>query len=174
MEQSIFPVSVLGPVDNANNSATTCAAGSCDERTKVISGEYQVNKDAITSVRKQLTQLFAACEPVIHNRVSVYLAMTEGPDAQLIAAWSRFGRADRQRTVDLRLNDVAKRTISPLGFACLIAYARAWLDEAESMAAESAALASSCLGPEARKRKSPPAAASRRPQARAAAACKRK
>jgi hypothetical protein len=65
----------------------------------------------------------------------------------LLDAWARCGRNDHQRTVDIRLNEQARRTMTPLGLACLVSYARAWLDEAEAREAELTAMARSICHP---------------------------
>jgi hypothetical protein len=169
-----YPVSVLRGGDKASNSVSPVAASTCTDTGKGTTCEQSVSECALLSVRKQLEQLYTANSPDIHNRVLAYLDAVEGADAQLVAAWGAYGRRDRQRTVDLRLNDVAKRTISPLGFACLISYARAWVDEAEAIALKEKKRVASCFGSAGSAPKCPPLGSTRLPRARVAVASKRR
>jgi hypothetical protein len=174
MRKSKYTVSVLRGADKSNNSVSPAVAATSEGRSKSTTGEQSVNDSALISVRQQLEALYTANSPDIHNRVCGYLDSTAGPDAQLIAAWSAYGRRDRQRTVDLRLNDVAKRTISPLGFACLIAYARAWVDEAEAICLRDKAQVARCFGSAGSAPRCQPPGSSRLPHARVAVENKRR
>ena len=49
----------------------------------------------------------------------------------LIDAWRRCGRNDLGRALKIGVNEVARRTMTPLGLACLVAYAQNYIDEAE-------------------------------------------
>ena len=173
-KKSVHPVSVLRSVDSASNSLTIAPADACQATGSEQVCEESVSESALASVRKQLTDLYASCSPANSTRVQEYLAQKEGPDAGLILAWSRYGRADRGRTVDLRLNEVARQTVSPLGYACLIAYARAWLDESEARLIAARALARRCCPPSGSAAKDQPQATSQPPLARVAVASKRR
>jgi hypothetical protein len=174
MGKSIHPVSVLRPVDKANNPLTPAVATTSADSGSVATCELSVSSAALRAVRAQLEQLYTANSPDIHTRVLAYLDADHGPDYELITAWARYGRRDRQRTVDIRLNEVAKRTISPLGFACLIAYARAWVDEAEHIDADLRTRAGLCVGRAGSATKGPLAGSTRQPLARVAVASKRR
>ena len=92
-------------------------------------------------MRKELAKLYAGCEPTSAARVRMYLDQPDPDSAKLIDAWRKCGRNDRTRTMDIHLSEVARRTLTPLGWACLIAYAQAWLDEAEAIEAAATAQA---------------------------------
>lgn len=173
-KKSVSPVSVLGAVDTGNNSVSSTPAAACSGSGSEQSCAQSVNECALADVRKQLADLFASCPPLIGNRVHEYLAMTEGPDAALIGAWSAYGRRDRSRTVDLRLAEVARRTVSPLGYACLIAYARAWLDEAEALAEQARQAARRCCPASDSATTRQPQGTSRPPRVRVGVASRRR
>lgn len=173
-KKSVHPVSVLGPVDSESSSLTLAPTDACEATGSGQLCEESVSESALASVRKQLTDLYASCSPANSARVQEYLAKEEGPDAGLILAWSRYGRADRGRTVDLHLNEVARQTVSPLGYACLIAYARAWLDESEARLNAARALARRCCPPSGSGATNPPRETTPPPRVRVGVASKRR
>lgn len=50
----------------------------------------------------------------------------------MIHAWAECGRRDHTREPQITLNPTALETVTPLGLACLVAYARAWIDEEQA------------------------------------------
>ena len=172
--KAINPVSVLGAVNSVQKSVTPAPAAACATSPGEQTCAQSVNECALSTIRKQLADLYASCSPNWGTRVREYLDMTEGPDAGLIRAWAYYGRRDRTRTVDLRLNEVARRTVSPLGYACLIAYATAWLDESEAIKDQERTLARRCCHSSGSAAKDQPQATSQPPLARVAVASKRR
>lgn len=172
--KAINPVSVLGAVNSVQKSVTPAPAAACATSPSEQTCAQSVNECALSTIRKQLADLYASCSPTNSNRVREYLDMTEGPDAGLIKAWAHYGRRDRARTVDLRLNEVASKTVSPLGYACLIAYATAWLDEAEAITEQERTLAHRCCHSSGSAAKDRPQATTRLPRVRVAEASKRR
>ena len=119
-------------MNKANNYAAPTPPSTLPRRKVLVPCELSVDEQALIHTAEELNKLHAGCEPVIYSRVAEYLAMTEGHDAMLIAAWRKCGRADRTRSVNISLGEAARSTLSPLGTACLIAYAQAWLDECQA------------------------------------------
>lgn len=140
------PVSVLGVVNKDSNSATPPAAVACAAHLRRITGEYHVLNKALARTREQLTDLFAGCSPQADSAIRQYLDSPAEADRWLLDGWEKCGRNDRGRTVRVELTDIGKKTVTPLGVACLVRYCRGWLDEAEArvaaMRAEVEALAS--------------------------------
>lgn len=95
-------------------------------------GEDPVHSMRVADVHKQLAKLHAACSPDIYAAVRRYLDAPEPAIGRLLDAWEKCGRHDRQRSPLFNIGDEARRTMTPLGFACLIRYAQAWLDEFEA------------------------------------------
>lgn len=172
--KSIDPVSVLSSVNTVDNSLSLAPAAACAASGSAQQSEESVSSCALAAVHKQLTELYAGCSPTNSTRVQQYLDQQEGADAMLIQAWSRYGRADRARTVDLHLNDVARNTVSPLGYACLIAYARAWLDESEARLSEARSLAQRCCPAAGNGATRQPQETTRQPLVRVGVASKRR
>lgn len=136
MKLSAYPVSVLRGVGTVDSSATPVTAVAYDKARDSISCLHLVNKACLIHIRKQLETLCTSFSEDFHTHVSAYLSDSTGPDRILLDTWARFGRLDRSRTVNVELNGEARRTVSALGVACLISYARAWLDESERLALE--------------------------------------
>lgn len=97
-------------------------------------GGEGVNNPTVVHIRKQLERLFNGCSPLDSNAVRQYLQTPTSENSMMLEAWSRCGRADRGRTISLDLSAAARSTVTPFGIACLICYARAWIDEAEAIA----------------------------------------
>jgi hypothetical protein len=144
-KESVHPVSVLRGVSNANNSATPTPAHASVEESKSVTRALAVNNNALVHIKEELHNLFTGCSPLDNRAISEYLTNPSDGDRMMLEAWARCGRNDRKRTVDLRLTEVARKTMTPLGLACLISYARAWIDETESRDAELRAQVR-CLG----------------------------
>jgi len=131
-------------MDKSKKSVSISIPVTSDDSAESITSELAVHSKAITQLRAELHNLFTGCSPLENTRVSHYLEHAEGSDRMLLDAWAKCGRNDHRRTVDIRLTEVAKRTMTSLGLACLVAYARAWLDESEARELELRAKASSC------------------------------
>lgn len=124
-------------MNEANSSPTTCPPISYTHADRLITRRIAEDNRALINIREEADKLFTGRDQVTNDRVKAYLELTEGPDAMLLNAWRRCGQKDRARTIKINLSSVARTTMSPLGIACLIAYSRAWLDEAEARAAAS-------------------------------------
>ena len=122
-------------MDNSNNSASPVDSRTYTPRPKLTICVESVNDTASMRVRRDMDNLLSGCAQVTANAVHDYLSKTEGADAALLAAWAAFGRKDRRQTVDISVREAARRTLTPLGLACLVSYARAWLDEADAIKA---------------------------------------
>lgn len=94
-------------------------------------GQPVKNSD-IARMRNDLEKVFTGCSQLDSKIVHHYLANATGSDRFLLDAWAKCGRNDMPRRFNISLNDQARRTVTPLGLACLVAYARAWIDEAET------------------------------------------
>jgi hypothetical protein len=103
--------------------------------------EQQVDSMALQVIRSKLEGLWATCSPMDSARVRHYLENPTEEERWMLDAWRKCGRNDRARTFNIGVSEAARRTITPFGLACLIAYCQAWLDQAEALAikAETAA-----------------------------------
>lgn len=163
--KSIHPVSVLRSVDKTSKSVTLATAAAKAAAGMAITTPNGVDNPELVRIRVELNNLFTGCTPLDHKAIHEYLSNPSESDRMMLDAWARCGRNDRQRTVSLRLTEVARKTVTPMGLACLVRYARAWIDEAEARAgAVTAAEGSSgrAQGGASRYRKPDP---SRRPRA---------
>lgn len=84
-------------------------------------------------MQKDIDRLLTGCDPVVYRFVHRHLNTPTPADQQMLDAWARCGAADAGRSFRLELNDTARRTLSPLGIACLVAYARGWVSRAEDL-----------------------------------------
>jgi hypothetical protein len=126
------PVSVLRAVDNTNKSASAAKADACVEHLKSITSEYGVLNKALMRTREQLEDLFTGCSPENDATIRQYLDSPKEVDRWLLDGWEKCGRNDRGRTVRVELSEVGRKTMTPLGIACLVRYCRGWIDEAET------------------------------------------
>lgn len=137
---SVQTVSVLGAVNNAANSTNPDAPVACTEAQDSTTCELNANSTAIARMRKDIDNLMAGCSQLDHTVISQYLNNPPDGDRMMMDAWRRCGHNDHGRSLNLNLSATAKQTMTPFGMACLIAYARAWLDAAEARQAELRAL----------------------------------
>jgi hypothetical protein len=120
---------VLSPVNKANNELISTNAETYHTSRWELIGEQPVNIPNAQVVHKVLTELQTGHSPEFSRQVEEYLTATEGNDAHLIQAWSRIGHEDWKRQPSASLSAAARTTMTPLGIACLVAYARGYEDE---------------------------------------------
>ena len=117
-----------------NKTKKSVSSGKATRSKKAVCSlpcEYFVNESELLRIRKQAGEILTGCSQDTLRLVHNYLNLTEGADAMMINAWRRCGRNDMGRAYNLTLNEVARRTMTPLGLACLYAYAVSFIDEAE-------------------------------------------
>lgn len=142
-------------MNKTNNPRKSPNLGTSDEAKQRATCEQSEDNSRLLVIRRSLESCWSSCSPMDHPRVRHYLELDSGPDFVMVDAWRRCGRNDLTRTMKLDVGPQIRRTMTPLGFACLIAYCQAWLDAAEARAA---------LTGQAPKSSSPPADdGSRRP-----------
>lgn len=82
-------------------------------------------------MRCDVHKLLADCPPELAQSVRGYLEGATGADATLLHWWAKCGHADFARVQQVHVSPAARQTMSALGYACLVAYARGYLDEME-------------------------------------------
>ncbi len=95
-------------------------------------GEYRVSDSELARVRCDVHKLLADCPPEIGQAVHTYLDNATGQDATLLHWWAQCGHKDFARVQRVHVSAAARSTMSALGYACLVAYARGYLDEMET------------------------------------------
>lgn len=78
--------------------------------------------------------LLAGCDPVILPVVHSYLDDADPDDQMFLDAWEKCGRGDAHTGMRVELRRAARQTLTPLGIACLVRYARGLEDELAAMA----------------------------------------
>lgn len=142
-KKSVRPVSVLRGVNTVNKSRKPTKLKGSTPPTTLTTTSIAVDNPQLIRIRGELDRLFASCSPLDSKAVRKYLSCASSADQMMLDAWARCGREDRKRTVNLSLTEAARRTITPMGIACLVSYARAWIDEAEAQQLAITAVASS-------------------------------
>lgn len=94
-----------------------------------------VPEKLLAQIRAQLTTLPTCSSQDINTRVGEYLTHASGNDLYMLDAWEKCGRADFKRGLPVKFQNVCREVLTALGIACLIRYARGYLDEAEAHAA---------------------------------------
>lgn len=130
---------VLRPVHKARKSAKSHIARPSARRKRRNCGEEGVNKPRVRSYCPTEGELFAACDPLIDQLVRHYLDAPPAQWAGFLDAWEQCGRRDFRSGQAVNVKQTARNTMTPLGLACLIRYARGYEDELQALAARSKA-----------------------------------
>lgn len=126
------PTPVLRAVKKPNNPATACStAGKVITAGKQLC-ELRLDDPRIREVHESINLLLTVGSPDYQQALHRYLHDPSEKDTYLLNAWAKCGANDRARTINLRMTDIARSSMTPLGVACLITYARAWLAEHEN------------------------------------------
>lgn len=168
------PVSVLTSGNKQNNLLTPEVCESCGDSLLSVVGGEGVNNPEVVHIRKQLERLFTTCSPLDSKTVHEYLRNPTSEASMMLDAWAKCGCADRGRTIRLDLSEAARRTVTPFGIACLVTYARAWIDQAEAMALGSPSPGAVTSSPQDAPARSRPQGPKRTPQRPATAKRSRK
>lgn len=67
------------------------------------------------------------------REVERYLHAPAGTDIYLLDAWERVGRKDAARSSRVSFTRTTASTMTPLGLACLVRYARGFADERDAL-----------------------------------------
>lgn len=119
-------------MNKSDNSVKHAKAAPLSEPPLGTTPPDAVNNTALRELRDATNNLLAACDPVVLIHVKHYLETPAEPDRWLLDAWEKIGRRDAGRRTSVDLRAAAARTLTPLGIACLVRYARAWSDELEA------------------------------------------
>jgi len=117
----------------SNNSASPFVPSTNEESSGEQLCEQRSVESRIRLIRKQLDGLFTGYSPAFGSRVNEILQHSPPTDQAMLDAWSRIGHGDAVRSPRIDLLRANESTMSPLGVACLISYARGYLDELETM-----------------------------------------
>lgn len=90
--------------------------------------EQSVNCQRAKSTRRAVEKLLTDISPELHDQVTRLLTGAQADPTGLVGIWSKAGERDHTRSLNLDVGKAAKNTMTPLGLACLLAYARTWLD----------------------------------------------
>jgi len=126
----VHPVLLRG-MEKSNNLITPAAAPPSTPNDGGTTGEQPARDNDAHTIRTQLAEIFTGCSQLDAAALHRHLADPTDAVRPLLDAWAKCGRGDRSRTLKLQLTPIAKRTMTPLGLACLVRYARAWLDAHE-------------------------------------------
>ena len=102
-------------------------------------GEQDRIGSRIRLINKQLAGLFTGYSPAFGDRVNEILQHSPPTDQAMLDAWARIGHGDAIRSPRIDLIHANESSVSPLGVACLISYARGYLDELETIQASTRA-----------------------------------
>lgn len=123
----------------SNNFINHAAAAPCEVPTCEQLGEQDRLAGRIRLVNKQLAGLFTGYSPAFGNRVTEILDHSPPTDQAMLDAWARIGHQDAHRGPRIDLIQANESTMSAMGVACLISYARGYLDELETIQAATVA-----------------------------------
>lgn len=134
MKSTDSPV-LLSPVDKSSALPTLVTPEPYISKLQLVTREYEVNNKALVHIREQLDGLLAGCSPDVRTQIGYYLDTPAESDRWLLDAWEKCGRSDQGRSLDIKLTETARSSLTALGLACLVRYCRGWLDEAEARVA---------------------------------------
>jgi len=129
------PVLLRG-VDKSRKSTNSATAGPCAHAGRPITCEQPASNSPAVSYPPVLPDLFAGCSPDVMTRAKRVLDQAQGMDRALLDGWRKVGREDARRPARPDWKRAAGTTMSPLGIACLLEYARAYEDERTAMRAK--------------------------------------
>jgi len=134
-----YSIPVLRSVNNAHNVITAAAATTSPVPSCAQLCEKTGISQRLRVIRKQLEGLFSGYSPAFGDAVHEILGKTESNTQAMLQAWRRIGHNDAFRNPRVDLLRANESTMSPMGVACLISYARGYLDCLETV--EAAAMA---------------------------------
>lgn len=111
----------------------------CANRKRPTTCAHPVSNSAAFGYPPTLPELFAGCAPEVMAAAKVHLDHATGTDRALLDGWRKVGREDAHRPARPNWTHTAERTMTPLGIACLLEYARAFDDERTAMLADTPA-----------------------------------
>ena len=123
---------VLRGVNSVNNSGNTFFPTEKRALPTEAEREQEVKRLRIASVGKVIHTLLTGLPQETHRIVHGYLESPKEADRLILDAWARCGSADLTRHPSIDLTSTARASLTPLGLACLVRYARAWIDAAEA------------------------------------------
>lgn len=106
----------------------------CQQGDGVQPCEKPVNNPPSAGLFTLSEGLLAGCDPVILPVVHTYLDDPDPDTLMFLDAWERCGRGDAATGMRVELNRTARQTLTPLGIACLVRYARGLEDELQARA----------------------------------------
>lgn len=128
---------VLRTVKNAKVKPTTAPAGTSARRGQGITCAQAVGNTPTRYNPPVINGLFSKVDAMVLADLHRHLTAPRPPDAYMLDAWERVGRQDALRGDRAYLSRAAATTVSALGLACLIRYARGFEDETDARAAAS-------------------------------------
>lgn len=128
-------IPVLYPVQTVKKHARPSKKATSARANGEQHCEQAVNEGLLVTIRKELTTLPTCSSQVINSQVHMHLTQPTPDNARMLDAWEHCGRADFKRQLPVKFRHVVKETFSSLGIACLVRYARGYLDEAEAATA---------------------------------------
>lgn len=123
---------VLSPVNKARKRRSSSKQPTSGGPDGAQPGAQPVDEKLLTDIRASLTTLPTCSAQVVNTRVHEYLTSPTTDDKHMLDAWERCGRNDYKRRQPVKFRHVEREVLSALGIACLIRYARGYLDEAEA------------------------------------------
>lgn len=123
---------VLSPVNKARKRRSSSKQPTSGGPDGAQPCEQPVDEKLLADIRASLTTLPTCSSQVINTRVHDYLTQPSTNDRHMLDAWELCGRGDFRRRQPVKFRHVEREVLSALGIACLIRYARGYLDEAEA------------------------------------------
>lgn len=128
-----------------SKKAASNTTASTSEGTRMsITGGQHGSKVLPISCTPLSEELFTGCDPGVSPFVRAHLDSKQPATMYLLEAWARLGRKDAATGARPYWSGAVRQTVSPLGMACLIAYARAHEDETAARAILAASVAGCC------------------------------
>lgn len=120
---------VLRAVKKAKKSVSTRKHKDLEKQPVLITCAQPVPKTAVRELPTTEPALLAGCSPEILRLVHQHLESPRPEDRLFLDAWERCGRKDAKGPARVHVSRQAKSTVSALGLACLVRYARGYEDE---------------------------------------------
>jgi len=124
---------VLRKVHKAEKAANIATAAHKARCKLSLTCEQAVDNTRARKYPPSIPELFTAVDPLVLRVVRGYLEEPSAGDAMMLDAWERVGRLDAARNPRFEITANHLRSMTPLGIACLVRYARGFEDERQAL-----------------------------------------
>lgn len=123
---------LLRSVNKSKKLPSAAAATKSVKRRKCTTRGQRGASKTTHNVPLLFPDLFTGVDALVMRHVTEHLERPTQSDAMMLDAWERVGRQDAGRGQRAGYRNTIGKSMTPLGIACLIRYARGYQDQLEA------------------------------------------